>query len=488
MVRQGLSAGCFLLPGRKTRRVPEEEIALGSVTTATKTTPVPKGRDMFASKLGVIVATLGSAIGLGNIWKFPYLTGVNGGAAFVIIYILCTLVVGLPVMIAEHSIGRTARADAIGTFKKLAPRTPWWLVSGAGVLSAFLIMAFYTEVAGWVFAYITKAVRGSILSSSPEVTSSAFVSLISDPVQSLVFQWIVLAWVGMIIMFGVSKGIERVVKTLMPVLFGILVIVCIRSVTLPGAFNGLQFLFKPDFSKVTGATVLTAMGLSFFKLSVGMGTMITYGSYFRKDQDIPGTAVRVMLSDVLVSLLCGVAIFPAVFAFGFEPAAGPELLFITIPAVFSVMPFGRILIPLFFVLAFIAATGAMLSLYEVPVAYLVGSHGWSRKKATWVTLLSLAIVGSLAALSGSLTANIKVMGMTFFDLFDWSTSNVLLPLGGLFLCLFVGWRWGSANVKAALTNDGTLRNEGVVTVFTGLVKVVTPALVLIILLAGLNII
>jgi NSS family neurotransmitter:Na+ symporter len=461
---------------------------MGSVSAATKTTSVPKGRDMFASRLGVIVATLGSAIGLGNIWKFPYLTGVNGGAAFVIIYVLCTLVVGLPVMIAEHSIGRTARADAIQTFKKLAPGTPWWLVSGAGVLSAFLIMAFYTEVAGWVFAYIAKAVTGSILSSSQEVTSSAFVSLISSPAQSLLFQWIVLAWVGLIIMFGVAKGIEKVTKTLMPVLFGILIIVCIRSVTLPGALDGLAFLFKPDFSKVTGATVLTAMGLSFFKLSVGMGTMITYGSYFRQDQDIPGTAARVMLSDVLVSLLCGIAIFPAVFAFGFEPGAGPELLFITIPAVFSVMPFGRVLMPLFFVLAFIAATGAMLSLYEVPVAYLVGTHGWSRKKATWLTLVALAVVGSVAALSGSLTANIKVMGMTFFDLFDWSTSNVLMPLGGLFVCLFVGWRWGSQNIKAALSNEGALRNEVVVSAFTGVVKVITPALVLLILLTGLKII
>lgn len=461
---------------------------MSSVSATTKTTSVPKGRDMFASKLGVIVATLGSAVGLGNIWKFPYLTGVNGGAAFVILYILCTLVVGLPVMITEHSLGRTARADAIQTFKKLAPNSAWWLVSGAGVISAFLISSFYTEVMGWVFAYIAKAIKGSILSSSPEVTSSAFSSLISDPVQSLVYQWIVLAWIALIIGLGVSKGIERVVKTLMPVLFGILLVVCIRSLTLPGAVEGLRFLFKPDFSKVTGATVLTAMGLSFFKLSVGMGTMITYGSYFHKDQDIPATAVRVMLSDVLVSLLCGIAIFPAVFAFGFEPGAGPELLFITIPTVFSVMPFGRVLMPFFFVLAFIAATGAMLSLYEVPVAYLVGSHGWSRKKATWVTLAALVVVGTLPALSGSLTAHIKVMGMNFFDLFDWLTSSILMPVGGLFLCVFAGWRWGSANIKAALTNDGALRNEKVVQAFTGLVKFVTPTLVLVILLAGLKII
>lgn len=459
-----------------------------SVHEQSEPNPAPKGRDMFATKLGVVIATLGSAVGLGNIWKFPYLTGVNGGAAFVIIYILSTLVVGLPVMIAEQVIGREARADAIGTFKKLAPNSLWWLVSAAGVLSAFLIMAFYTEVSGWVLAYIVKAVGGSILSSSPEVTSAAFGSLVSSPGQSLLWQWIVLVWVAAIIMLGVSRGIERVTKTLMPVLFGILVIACVRSVTLPGALKGLEFLFKPDFSKVTGATVLTAMGLSFFKLSVGMGTMITYGSYFHKDQDIPGTAARVMLSDVLVSLLCGIAVFPAVFAFGFEPGAGPQLLFVTIPAVFNEMPLGRFLLPLFFLLAFIAATGAMLSLYEVPVAYLVGTHGWSRKQATLATFISLIVVGSTAALSGSLTADWKIMGMTPFDLFDWSTSSVLLPVGGLALCLFVGWRWGSAKIKSALSNEGTLNNHATVAAFTGVVKVITPMLVLIILLTGLKII
>jgi NSS family neurotransmitter:Na+ symporter len=461
---------------------------MATIQERTKPNTLSNDRDMFSTKIGVIFATLGSAVGLGNIWKFPYLTGVNGGAAFVIIYILSTLVVGLPVMITEQVIGRTARGDAVQSLKKLAPNSPWYLVSAAGVLSAFLIMAFYTEVAGWVLAYIVKGITGSVLSSSPEVTSAAFSSLVQDPVQSLLWQWIVLAFVSGIILMGVSKGIERATKTLMPVLFGLLIIVCIRSVTLPNASQGLQFLFRPDFSKLTWPTVLTAMGLSFFKLSVGMGTMITYGSYFREDQDIIGTAGRVMLSDVLVSLLCGIAIFPAVFAFGFEPGAGPELLFVTIPAVFSAMPLGRVLLPIFFVLAAVAATGAMLSLFEVPVAYLVGTKGWDRKKATIGTGLGLAVVGSTAALSGSLTANWKVMGMTMFDLFDWSTSNILMPVGGLFLCLFLGWRWGGANIKKALSNDGTLKNQEVAGLFTGVVKFVTPVLVLIVLLTGLNII
>ncbi|HHX10584.1 MAG TPA: sodium-dependent transporter, partial [Firmicutes bacterium] len=430
---------------------------------------------------------LGSAVGLGNIWKFPYLAGANGGAAFIVIYLLCTLVVGLPVMVTEHVIGRTARGDTISSLKKLAPGKAWWLIGASGILASFLIMAFYTEVAAWVFAYIVKAVQGAILSTNPAVTGAAFAELVSNPVQSLVWQWIVLAFIASIIALGVSKGIERMTKRLMPALFGILLIVVIRSVTLPGAGQGLEFLLKPDFSKVTGGTVLTALGLSFFKLSVGMGTMITYGSYFLDDQNIPSTATRVMLSDVLVSFLAGLAVFPAVFAFGFQPESGPSLLFETIPAVFSSMPFGQIFMILFFVLTAIAATGAMLSLFEVPVAYLEGTLNWSRKKATVVVMLALAIVGSTAALSGSLLAHVEFPGIgTFFDLWDYLTSNILLPVGGLFLCLFAGWVLKWDNLKTWLTNRGSLNNEGVVRGFYFIAKYVTPPLVLIILLSGLN--
>lgn len=466
---------------------------MANMATAERTGSVPRkqtaARDTFTTRLGVIAATLGSAVGLGNIWKFPYLTGVNGGAAFIITYLLCTLVVGLPVMITELAIGRTARGDAVSSLKKVAPGKPWWLVGAAGILSSFLIMAFYTEVSAWVFAYIFKSIKGAILSTDPAVTEAAFGELVSNPIQSLVWQWIVLLFISVIIMLGVSKGIERMTKRLMPALFAILVIVSIRSLTLPGAMQGLEFLIRPDFSKVTGVTILTAMGLSFFKLSVGMGTMITYGSYFLDDQNIPATASRVMLSDVLVSFLAGLAIFPAVFAFGFQPDAGPSLLFITIPAVFSSMPLGQVFMFLFFVLAAIAATGAMLSLFEVPVAFLEGALGWSRKKATMLTLAGLVVVGSTAALSGSVLADFTIPGIgTMFDLWDYLTSNVLLPVGGLFLCIFLGWFWKWDNVKAALSNKGTLDNVAVARAFYIVVKYVTPLLVFVILLQGLKII
>ena len=448
-----------------------------------------KGRDAFTTSLGVIAATLGSAIGLGNIWKFPSLTGMNGGAAFIIVYLLSTLFVGVPVMIAELMMGRKAKANAVTTMQKLAPgKAPWWLIGASGALAAFLIMAFYTEVAGWVFAYILKAASGNILSTNPEQTGAAFTSLISDPLQSLLWQWIVLAVVGLIIALGVSKGIEAVTKRLMPILFGILVIVCIRSLTLPGAVQGLAFMFKPDFTKVTAAVVLTAMGLSFFKLSVGMGTMITYGSYFRDDQNIPTTALRVMLADLSVSILAGIAIFPAVFAFGFKPDAGPSLLFITIPAVFASMPLGGVFMLLFFVLAAIATIGAMLSLLEVPVAFLAERTHMSRKTATLLTVILLAVIGSTAALSNSVLANFKIFGMVPFDLFDYATSNILLPIGGFFIAIFVGWVWGYDQVKQALSNEGMLRNERITRIFFGLVKFVTPLLVFVVLLSQLKLI
>ena len=297
-----------------------------------------------------------------------------------------------------------------------------------------------------------------------------------------------MAFVSVIIMAGVSKGIEAMTKRLMPILFVLLLIVCVRSVTLPGAGEGLRFLFQPDFSKVTGATVLAAMGLSFFKLSVGMGTMTTYGSYFRDDQNIPTTAIKVALADMTISILAGIAIFPAVFAFGFKPDAGASLLFITIPAVFNSMPFGQVFMVLFFILAAIAATGAMLSLFEVPVAFLVEKVGWSRVVATVLTALALAAIGSTAALSNSTLANFKLFDKTMFDLFDYITSNLLLPIGGLFLSLFVGWKWGFPEVRRALSNEGKLSNDAIVMAFFGIVKVVTPILVFIVMLNGLGII
>ncbi|NTW02153.1 MAG: sodium-dependent transporter, partial [Oscillochloris sp.] len=322
--------------------------------------------------------------------------------------------------------------------------------------------------------------------TDPAVMTSAFQGLLTDPVQALLWQWLVLAVVGVIIAAGVTAGIERTTRRLMPVLFGLLIIIGLRSLTLPGAGQGLAFLFLPDLSRLDAGVWLTAMGLSFFKLSVGMGTMMTYGSYFREDQNIPATATRVMLADLVVSLLAGVAIFPAVFSFGLKPDAGPALLFITIPAVFAGMPFGQLFLTLFFVLAAIAATGAMLSLMEVPVAALTERTRLTRPQATIVTVLLLALAGAPAALSSSVMEKVHIFGLTFFDFYDKTTSNLLLPLGGLAISLFAGWIWGEG-LRKSLASGGTSEKTWIVLGLRWLLRLVTPTLVLVVLLHGLGV-
>jgi len=444
-------------------------------------------RGGFSSSFGVLAATLGSAVGLGNIWKFPYLTGANGGAGFLLVYLLATLVIGLPVMIAEITIGRHTKANPITALKKLSPKgQPWWLLGVAGMIAAFLILSFYSEVVAWVFAYIFKAIGGSILSNDRVVTEAAFSKLITDPVQSLLWQWAVLAFIGAILLMGVTKGIEGIAKKLMPLLLLLLLLLCAVSLSLDKARDGLAFLFHPDFSKINATVILTAMGLAFFKLSLGMGTMMTYGSYFRDDQNIPSTAVRVMAADLCVSMLAGIAIFPAVFTFGFAPAAGPALVFITIPAVFSQIPMGQALMIAFFVLAAVAATGAMLSLMEVPVVILHERFAMSRPKATLITIAGLMLIGSSCALTNNLMANFKLFGMNMFDLFDFVSSNLLLPIGGILISLFVGWVWGIDKFALALSNNGALANTKTSRAVFFLLRYVSPLLILLVMLKGLN--
>lgn len=445
-------------------------------------------RDGFTSSFGVLLATLGSAVGLGNIWKFPSLTGSNGGAGFLLVYLLATLLVGLPLMMVETMLGRAARANAVTVFDRVTRQKGWQIIGWMGFCAALLITAFYSEVAGWVYAYIFKAATGSIATTDPKVAQDVFGKLVSDPMSSLIWQWVVLGLTGSIIMMGVSKGIEAVARKLMPLLFILLVILCIRSLTLPGAMAGLAFLFKPDLAKITPAVILTALGLAFFKLSLGMGTMMTYGSYFREDQNIPATTTRVMFADLSVSLLAGMAIFPAVFAFGFAPAAGPSLVFMTIPAVFTSMPGGVIFMTTFFVLTAVASVGAILSLLEVPVAILSERYSMGRKKAAALTVLAILLMGIPAALSQSTMADVKLFGMNAFDLFDFLSSNILLPVGGILICLFVGWVYGLPQLQKQLSNDGALKNTRLIKIVFFLVRFIAPLSIAIILLHGLKVI
>ena len=446
-----------------------------------------KARDLFASRLGILAATLGSAVGLGNIWKFPALTGQNGGASFLLVYVLSTLVAGLPLMIAEMAIGRTTRTNAFRAFTKLTERRFWWLIGCMGIVAAAIILAFYSDVAGWVFAYIPKAISGSIATQDPKTAQAIFAALLGDPLQSLFWQWLVLGLAAIIIMRGASAGIEKATRILIPLLFLLLVVVCIRSLTLPNAVEGLRFLFMPDFSRIDSSVILMALGLSFFKMSIGFGCMITYGSYFQDDTNIPLLATRVMLCDLLVSILAGIAVFPAVFSFGFEPTEGTSLLFLTIPAVFASMPGGVLFTVLFFVLSAVASIGAMLSLLEVPVSWAVETLRLPRGRATLLVTVGILCLGIPAALGTNVLASVSLFGLSLFDLYDFLSSNLLLPVGGLLLSLFVGYVWKRTEVLAALSNRGSLHNMTLVRLLVLCCRTVTPVLILLILLHGLHV-
>lgn len=459
-------------------------------------------REGFSSGLAVFFATLGSAVGLGNIWKFPYLTGANGGGAFLLIYFICIVCVGVPVMVSEFYIGRRTRKNAVGSFKVLTgnPGTPWKGIGLMGVAAAYLIMFFYSDVAGWVYFYCFKAFTGQLAGITKDAVGPMFGQVIGagtagQPLSAatlspLVWQVIVMTVVGTILSMGVRGGIERITKTLMPLLFLLIIICDIRALTLPGAGKGIDFLFHVDFSKITAPVILSALGLAFFKLSLGMGTMITYGSYFTDDNHMIQTAGKVAASDTLVSMLAGLAIFPTVFSFGMEPSAGPGLLFMTIPLVFNQMPFGGILLACFFLLTCFAATTAMLSLVEVPIAYFVEELKISRVKATVFNCTLIALVGITATLSvdsSSYLGQYKFFGKGFFDLYDYLSSNIILPLGGLCIALFVGYCNKREDIADELSNHGTLANASTVDAYRFIIRFVSPALLILVFLNSVGI-
>ncbi|MDX9930060.1 MAG: sodium-dependent transporter, partial [Bacteroidales bacterium] len=312
-------------------------------------------RDTFSGKIGVIAAAAGSAVGLGNIWRFPYVTGVNGGGAFLLVYLGFILAIGFPVMLAELSIGRRAQKNALGSFKLLAPGKPWYLVGLMGIVAAFLILAFYSTIAGWTLEYLFQALGNSFSGKSADALRESFETFQSGAFRPLLWQFIFMFLTAFIIYSGVKKGIEKYAKILMPILLLIIIIMSIRSVTLPGSAAGLRFLFSPDFSKITWKVVLDALGQAAFSLSIGMGTLITYGSYVKKDNNLPSIAFQVSAADTLIAVLAGVMIFPAVFAFGIDPAEGFGLVFIVLPNIFAQMPGGYFFAILFFLLLAIAS-------------------------------------------------------------------------------------------------------------------------------------
>ncbi|GCD12307.1 sodium-dependent transporter [Clostridium tagluense] len=449
-------------------------------------------RETFSTGFAVFFATLGSAVGLGNIWKFPYLIGTNGGGAFLLVYLLCVVLVGIPIMSCEFYIGRKSRKNAVGAFKKLNASKGWKTIGFMGVASAFLIAFFYSSVAGWVYSYVFKAIKGDFAGVTLVTANTKFMSTLVGPLSPIVWQFIVLCVVSIILIAGVKNGIERITKTLMPVLF-ILILICdVRALTLPGASQGLKFLFHVDFTQLTGPVILAALGLAFFKLSLGMGTMLTYGSYFTQSNNMIATSAKVALSDSLISILAGIAIFPAVFSFGLTPSEGPGLLFKTIPLVFSKIPFGSVLLVAFFFLTAIAATTAMISMIEVPVAYFTEEKGIGRKNAVLLTTSIMMVVGILATLSAhptSVLGNIHILGQRgFFDSFDFISSNILLPIGGLLIAIYVGYFVKKEDFKLELSNQGTLNNDLVLNIIYIFIKFISPCLLIIVFFNSIGII
>lgn len=442
-------------------------------------------RESFSGRFAVVAAVAGSAIGLGNVWRFPYVAGENGGGAFLLVYLVFVIAIGIPVMTSEFIIGRSAQKNPYGAFKALAPGKPWYLIGLMGVAAAFMILAFYTTVAGWTLEYFFQSLTGSFSGKSDSELSAMFDEFTKNSVRPLIWFLIFMIFTALIILSGVKKGIEKYTTVLMPLLFVLLIILCIRSLTLEGAKAGLSFLFKPDISKITPKVILEALGQSFFSLSIGMGTLITYGSYIRKDEKLSSSALMVAIADTSVAIIAGIAIFPAVFALDGSPSSGSGLVFIVLPGIFQKMPFGEIFATMFFILLAVAALTSTISVLEVIVAYLVEELKMTRKKATIAATLSVSVLGILTVLSLGNLSNIKILGKNIFGLLEYLTSNIMLPLGGLFIVLFIGWFFSPALTKKELTNEGTIKSS-YLPFFRFIVKFIAPVAIAMVFMYGLG--
>jgi NSS family neurotransmitter:Na+ symporter len=441
-------------------------------------TRTPRGQ--WSGKLGFILAASGSAIGLGNIWRFPYSVGQGGGGLFVLIYLVFVLAIGVPVLLAELSVGRATERNPVGAYRALVPRSLWPLLGGLGVLTGFGILAFYSVVAGWTVGYLGMAISGRFAAAvSPDQSSAIFAALIGNPIQALVLTFLFLALTVLVVRAGVASGIERASKILMPALFVLLVLLALRAITLPGAMEGVRYLLRPDFSELTGAVVLSALGQALFSLSLGMGAMITYGSYFPKGENLAQAGIAVAFFDTLIAILAGFIIFPALFAVGADPAAGPSLVFVVLPGIFASMPFGNMFGILFFALLAIAALTSTMSLLEVVVAYFVDERGWARSRAAILIGAACFLLAVPSALSQGASAPLSELG--FLDLQNIIFGNYSLSIGALLLCVFVGWTWGVGQAVASLEEGGTRLPAHAL--FGFLLKYVCPAAIIAVLVS-----
>lgn len=444
-------------------------------------------RDSFGSRFGALVAMAGSAVGLGNLWRFPYLVGENGGAAFIIVYIVFVFLLCLPIFISEFVIGRRSQKNAYAAFRDLSGGSAWRLVGLFTIIVPLIVLSYYSVIGGWSVDYLLKSLTFSF---TTETSQSVFHSMFTDFVSStwvpLITHTVFLAATTLIVVVGIKGGIEKFSKIMMPMLFFMVIAIAIYSLTLPGAHAGVDYLFNPDFSKITGKACAAALGQAFFSLSLGFGTIMTYASYVSRKENILFQSTATAVSDLMFALIAGVAIMPAVFAFGLNPQSGPGLVFETLPFVFAQMPAGGVIAILFFLALLVAALTSSISMLEVAVAYLVEEKKFSRAGACVLLFVICWVVGALCSLSFGPLSHIRIDGGNIFDFFDNLSSNILMTLGSLLTVLFVGWRMKKTEVYDEFTNGGTLsRNARIFGVLWFLIRYICPLAIITIFLSGL---
>lgn len=448
-------------------------------------------KTQFATKIGLIAATVGSAVGLGNVWRFPVLAQSNGGAAFLLIYIACVFILGIPVMMAEFSLGRGGGSDAVGSFMNITPGKKWWMAGAIAIIASYLILCYYMVVAGWTMEYLWQSITGNLyegINASSALDSSNFTTkmkeYIVDDYNPLIFTYIMLAANFGVLLFGVKKGIERLSNILMPMLFILLIVFGFVSLSLPKADEGLKFFLNPDFSKIDGSVIINAMGQAFFSLSLGMGILITYASYYPKTTILSRTAVTVSLLDMTVAIMMGIIIFPAVTSFGLtgESLEGPSLVFSTLPEVFAQMPLTQLWSSLFFFFLMVAALTSTISIAEVSIAFMQDRFKMSRLKACIIVIAPLFLFSSLCSLSQGSLGEMKIAGLTLFDLFDTIATNILLPIASILLCIYMGWIAPKSFFKNQLSNYGTVKSR-VFHIVLFIVRFIAPILITTILIA-----
>ena len=443
-------------------------------------------RENFGSRFGALVAMAGSAVGLGNLWRFPYLVGENGGAAFIIVYILLSFLICLPIFISEFVIGRRSQKNAYAAFRDLSGGSEWRWIGLFTVIVPLIVLSYYSVIGGWSVEYLLKSLTFSFSDASRITMNTIFTDFVSSTWAPLATHTVFLLFTTLIVIVGIKDGIEKFSKVMMPLLFIIVVAIAIYSLTLPGASAGVDYLFRPDFSKIDAKACASALGQAFFSLSLGFGTIMTYASYVSKGDNIMTQSAATAISDLMFALIAGVAIMPAVFAFGIDPQAGPGLVFETLPYIFGQMPAGGLIAILFFAALLVAALTSSISMLEVAVAYLVEEKKFSRVWACITLFVICWIVGALCSLSFGPLSELRIKGGNLFDFFDSLSSNVLMTLGSLFTVLFVGWRLKRTDIYDEFTNGGTLStNARIFGVLWFLIRYICPLAIISIFLVGI---